>query len=159
MAKETTTTGGARGGIAKPVTPSADLAKITGSDQLPRSEVVSKMWDYIKKHDLVSSSQGNGEDYCRCGCSGAFCLAKLTRVLSTTGDYVYATPKLPQTAHPSCINYEPKKPNVVTSTLKIDLISPLSCYSPYPTPNPRHNICASVKQELDRDGSNCFRAH
>ena len=52
MAKETTTTGGARGGIAKPVTPSADLAKITGSDPLPRSEVVSKMWEYIKKHDL-----------------------------------------------------------------------------------------------------------
>ncbi|MDJ0277783.1 SWIB/MDM2 domain-containing protein [Sphingomonas sp. 2R-10] len=52
MAKETTTTGGARGGIAKPVQPSADLAKITGSDPLPRSEVVSKMWEYIKKHDL-----------------------------------------------------------------------------------------------------------
>ncbi|MGN5373968.1 SWIB/MDM2 domain-containing protein [Sphingomonas hankookensis] len=52
MAKDTTTTGGARGGIAKPVTPSADLAKITGSDPLPRSEVVSKMWEYIKKHDL-----------------------------------------------------------------------------------------------------------
>ncbi len=52
MAKEPTTTGGARGGIAKPVQPSADLAKITGSDPLPRSEVVSKMWEYIKKHDL-----------------------------------------------------------------------------------------------------------
>ena len=52
MAKDTTTTGGARGGIAKPVTPSADLAKITGSDPLPRSEVVSKMWEYIKKNNL-----------------------------------------------------------------------------------------------------------
>ncbi len=55
MAKEpktTGTTGGAKGGIAKPVTPSADLAKITGKDPLPRSEVVSKMWEYIKKHDL-----------------------------------------------------------------------------------------------------------
>lgn len=42
----------ARGGIAKPVTPSADLAKITGSAALPRSEVVSKMWAYIKKNNL-----------------------------------------------------------------------------------------------------------
>lgn len=44
--------GGARGGIAKPVTPSPDLAKIVGKDPLPRSEVVSKMWEYIKKHNL-----------------------------------------------------------------------------------------------------------
>ena len=53
MAKtETTKTGGARGGIAKPVQPSPDLAEITGKDPLPRSEVVSKIWDYIKKNDL-----------------------------------------------------------------------------------------------------------
>ena len=44
--------GGARGGITAPVTPSPELAEIVGKDQLPRSEVVSKMWDYIKKHDL-----------------------------------------------------------------------------------------------------------
>lgn len=55
MAKTSTTTaktGATRGGIAKPVTPSEDLAKITGKDPLPRSEVVSKMWEYIKKNDL-----------------------------------------------------------------------------------------------------------
>ena len=45
-------TGGARGGITAPVTPSADLAKIVGDKPLPRSEVVSKMWEYIKKNDL-----------------------------------------------------------------------------------------------------------
>ncbi len=44
--------GGARGGITAPVTPSADLAPITGADALPRSEVVSKLWQYIKKNDL-----------------------------------------------------------------------------------------------------------
>ena len=44
--------GGARGGITAPVTPSAELAQIVGKKDLPRSEVVSKMWDYIKKHDL-----------------------------------------------------------------------------------------------------------
>ena len=44
--------GGARGGITAPVTPSADLAEIVGDKDLPRSEVVSKVWEYIKKHDL-----------------------------------------------------------------------------------------------------------
>lgn len=43
---------GARGGITAPVQPSDDLAEIVGKDQLPRSEVVSKMWEYIKKNDL-----------------------------------------------------------------------------------------------------------
>jgi chromatin remodeling complex protein RSC6 len=43
---------GAQGGLARPVKPSGDLAAITGSDPLPRSEVVSKMWDYIKKNNL-----------------------------------------------------------------------------------------------------------
>lgn len=42
----------ARGGIAKPVTPSPELAKIVGTGDLPRSEVVSKVWEYIKKNNL-----------------------------------------------------------------------------------------------------------
>ena len=44
--------GEAQGGLARPVQPSNELAEITGSDPLPRSEVVSKMWDYIKKNNL-----------------------------------------------------------------------------------------------------------
>ena len=44
--------GGARGGIAKPVTPSADLAPIVGAGPLPRSEIGSKMGDHIKKNNL-----------------------------------------------------------------------------------------------------------
>lgn len=44
--------GGARGGIARPVTPSPQLAAIVGSAALPRSEVVSKMWKYIKANNL-----------------------------------------------------------------------------------------------------------
>ena len=36
----------------KPLTPSADLAAIVGSKPLPRTEVVKKMWDYIKKAKL-----------------------------------------------------------------------------------------------------------
>ena len=44
--------GGARGGITAPVTPSPELAAIVGGDKLPRSEIVKKVWDYIKKNDL-----------------------------------------------------------------------------------------------------------
>ena len=45
-------TSGARGGLSRPVTPSPELAAITGSDPLPRSQVVSKMWDHIRKNNL-----------------------------------------------------------------------------------------------------------
>src|ERR1051325_3984991 len=48
--------GGARGGITAPVTPSADLAEIVGKNDLPRSEVISKVWDYIKKHNLQDAN-------------------------------------------------------------------------------------------------------
>jgi chromatin remodeling complex protein RSC6 len=47
--------GGARGGITAPVTPSPELADIIGKDAVPRSEMVKKVWDYIKKHDLQDS--------------------------------------------------------------------------------------------------------
>ena len=36
----------------KPLTPSASLAVVVGSAALPRTEVVKKMWDYIKKNGL-----------------------------------------------------------------------------------------------------------
>lgn len=53
MAKATTgTPRKAGGGLARPVTPSADLAAIVGKDPLPRSEVVSKVWDHIRKNKL-----------------------------------------------------------------------------------------------------------
>ena len=42
----------AGGGLARPVTPSADLAAIVGPSPLPRSEVVSKVWDHIRKNNL-----------------------------------------------------------------------------------------------------------
>ena len=51
-AKKTPASGGARGGITAPVTPSAELAEIVGAAALPRSEVVKKVWDYIKANDL-----------------------------------------------------------------------------------------------------------
>lgn len=39
-------------GLAKPVTPSKELAAIVGSHAIPRTEVISKIWDYIRKHSL-----------------------------------------------------------------------------------------------------------
>ena len=42
----------ARGGLAKPVTPSADLAKIIGNGPMTRAEVTKKVWDYIKANQL-----------------------------------------------------------------------------------------------------------
>ena len=42
----------ARGGLAKPVRPSPELAKVVGSNPMPRSEITKKVWDYIKKNNL-----------------------------------------------------------------------------------------------------------
>jgi chromatin remodeling complex protein RSC6 len=36
----------------KPVTPSDTLAKIVGSEPMPRTEVTKRLWEYIKKHNL-----------------------------------------------------------------------------------------------------------
>ena len=52
MATKKTTASGKQSGLQRPVKPSAELAKVTGSDPLPRSEIVSKMWDHIKKNNL-----------------------------------------------------------------------------------------------------------
>lgn len=36
----------------KPLTPSATLAAVIGGGNMPRTQVVKKLWDYIKKHKL-----------------------------------------------------------------------------------------------------------
>jgi upstream activation factor subunit UAF30 len=46
----------AQSAFTKPLQPSAALAAVVGSDPLPRTEVVSKMWDYIKKHKLQNEA-------------------------------------------------------------------------------------------------------
>jgi len=40
----------------KPLTPSAALAAVVGAAPLPRTEVVSKLWTYIKKHKLQDAA-------------------------------------------------------------------------------------------------------
>lgn len=39
-------------GLAKPMTPSAELVAVIGSGQVARSDAVKKLWDYIKAHNL-----------------------------------------------------------------------------------------------------------
>jgi len=42
----------ANSAFMKPMQPSEDLAKIVGSQPLPRSEVTKKIWAHIKKNKL-----------------------------------------------------------------------------------------------------------
>ena len=41
--------------MRKPVQPSDELAAIIGSAPLPRAQVVSKIWDYIRSNNLQNS--------------------------------------------------------------------------------------------------------
>lgn len=47
-----TTGGGKPNALQKPLQPSKELAAVVGAGPLPRGEVVSKVWDYIKSHNL-----------------------------------------------------------------------------------------------------------
>jgi upstream activation factor subunit UAF30 len=38
--------------LQKPLQPSAELAAVVGSGPLARGQVVSKMWEYIRSHNL-----------------------------------------------------------------------------------------------------------
>jgi len=43
-------------GFMKPMTPSAMLAAVVGAMPLPRTEVVKKIWEYIKKNKLQDAN-------------------------------------------------------------------------------------------------------
>ena len=42
----------ANAAFMKPLQPSDALSKVVGSKPIPRTQVVKKLWEYIKKHDL-----------------------------------------------------------------------------------------------------------
>ena len=46
------TTGKKPNALQQPLQPSPQLAAVVGSGKLARGEVVSKVWDYIKKNNL-----------------------------------------------------------------------------------------------------------
>jgi upstream activation factor subunit UAF30 len=51
-AKKSTTKRKPNAAFMKPMTPSAKLAAVVGSSPMPRTEVTSKLWGYIKKNNL-----------------------------------------------------------------------------------------------------------
>lgn len=44
--------------LMKPMQPSKELAAVVGSKPIPRTEVVSKVWEYIKKNKLQNPKNG-----------------------------------------------------------------------------------------------------
>jgi upstream activation factor subunit UAF30 len=47
--------GTANSGFMAPLTVSPALAEVVGNKPLPRTEIIKKIWDYIKKSDLQDS--------------------------------------------------------------------------------------------------------
>jgi len=52
MAKEPAPAEKKPNALQKPLTPSPELAAVVGAGMLSRGEVVSKVWEYIRKHNL-----------------------------------------------------------------------------------------------------------
>ncbi len=46
----------ANSALSKPLQLSADLEAVVGAGPMPRTEVVKKLWEYIKKHGLQDSA-------------------------------------------------------------------------------------------------------
>ncbi len=42
--------------LSRPLTLDSDLEAVVGAGPMPRTEVVKKLWEYIKKHDLQNPS-------------------------------------------------------------------------------------------------------
>jgi chromatin remodeling complex protein RSC6 len=42
--------------LLKPMKLSSELEAVVGAGPMPRSQVVKKLWEYIKKHDLQNPS-------------------------------------------------------------------------------------------------------
>lgn len=50
--KDPTTKKGGNSALQQPLQPSEDLAAIVGAGTMARGEVVSRVWEYIRKHNL-----------------------------------------------------------------------------------------------------------
>jgi upstream activation factor subunit UAF30 len=44
--------------LMKPMQPSKELGAVVGTKPIPRTEVVSKVWEYIKAHKLQNPKNG-----------------------------------------------------------------------------------------------------
>ena len=56
MATTSTTARKPNAAFMKPLTPSAELAAVIGSEAVPRTEVTKRIWDYIKSNNLQDPS-------------------------------------------------------------------------------------------------------
>ena len=62
------TTAGKRGpnpAFMKPLQPDAQLAEVVGKDPMPRTQVVARVWEYIKKNGLQESRNINADENLR----------------------------------------------------------------------------------------------
>ncbi len=62
------TTAGKRGpnpAFMKPLRPSEQLAQVVGTDPMPRTQVVARVWEYIKKNGLQESRNINADEKLR----------------------------------------------------------------------------------------------
>jgi upstream activation factor subunit UAF30 len=71
----------------KPVTPSAKLAAVVGSSPMPRTEVTSKLWAYIKKNNLqdkVNRRNINADEKLKAvfGGKGTVSMFEMTKLVS-----------------------------------------------------------------------------
>jgi chromatin remodeling complex protein RSC6 len=57
MAKETKATRKPSSAFMKPVQPDDVLAKVVGNTPVPRTEIIKKLWEYIRKNGLQDKKQ------------------------------------------------------------------------------------------------------
>lgn len=71
----------------KPLTPSEKLAKVVGAKPLPRTQVVKKLWEYIRKHklqDKVKRTMINADEALKAvfGGKGKVSMFEMTKLVS-----------------------------------------------------------------------------
>lgn len=72
----------------KPLTPSTALAQIVGNNPIPRTEVVKKIWAYIKKNnlqDVKNKRNINADEKLKAVFNGKKCVSmfEMTKLVST----------------------------------------------------------------------------
>ncbi len=77
----------ANSAFMKPMTISADLAEVVGKGPMPRSEVVKKLWVYIKKNGLQDAKNKrniNADDALKkvFGGKGTVSMFEMTKLVS-----------------------------------------------------------------------------
>src|SRR5438093_10378493 len=50
--------GGKANAVQKPLQPSEELTAVVGSAPLPRGQVVSKIWEYMRSHNMQNMDNG-----------------------------------------------------------------------------------------------------